>query len=173
MNLWLGSGASGCFEPQDVPARGFAIVNSAVSYVQLARELVAGFEPVPVPAPVPGGPDEVVHGELELEPGHGGELGPEHELGLEHELGPEHELEPAPAPEPEPAPAPAPEPAEPIGLVGAVASVEADTCALERDLELEDAAASHVAQQPAALHQPVGRLVQGKVSTEMHKPPGA
>lgn len=172
MNLWLGSGASGCFEPQDVPAKGFVIVNSAVSYVRLARELVAGFEPVPVPAPVPGGPDEVVRGELELEPGHGGELGPEHELGLEHELGPEHELEPAPAPEL----GPAPEPAEPIGLVGAVASVasvEADTSALERDLELEDAAASHVAQQSAELHQPVARLVQGKASTEMDKPPGA
>lgn len=139
----------------------FVIVNSAVSYVRLARELVAGFELVPAPAP----------GELELG----------HELEPKLEPAPELELEP----EPEPAPelGHAPEPIELVGAVGAgagavgavayVAYVEADTSALEGDLELEHAAASDVAQQLAVLRQPVARFVQGRALTEMDKPLGA
>lgn len=137
----------------------FVIVNSAVSYVRLAREPVAGFELVPAPAP----------GELEL--------------GHELEPAPELELELEPEPEPEPELGHAPAPIELVGVVGAgvgavgavayVAYVEADTSALERDLELEHAAASDVAQQLAVLRQPVARFVQGRALTEMDKPLGA
>lgn len=170
-NLWLDSGASGCYEPEDVQAMGFAIVNSAVSYVRLVHGLVAGFELVPAPAPVRDGPDEPVDGELELEPAPEPEpelaLGPAPELELELELGPVPELEPVPEPF---------ELVDSVGAVGAVAFVayvEADTSALERDLELEHAAASDAAQQLAVLRQPVARLVQGKASTEMDKLLGA
>jgi hypothetical protein len=171
---------------------GFAIVNSAVSYVRLAHVLVPGFVLVPAPAPVRGGP-ELVRGELELEPEPEPEpelepepepeLEPEPEPELEPEL--ELELEPEPelelelelelAPVPELEPAPAPEPFELVGSVGAVAYayVEADTSALERDLELEHAAASDAAQQLAVLRQPVAQLVQEKASTEMDKLLGA
>jgi hypothetical protein len=160
---------------------GFAIVNSAVSYVRLVHGLVAGFELVPAPAPVRGGPDELVHGELELELelAPEAEPEPEPELALEPapELELELELELAPVPGLEPAPAPEPfELVDSVGAVGAVAYVayvEADTSALERDLELEHAAASDAAQQLAVLRQPVARLVQGKASTEMDKLLGA
>lgn len=108
-------------------------MNSAVSYVRLARGFVAGFEPElatapvrggldepvrdelePAPAPVHDGPDELAHGELEpalVAPAPEPEPEPE-PAGPEPGPGPEHEHEHAPAgPEHEHEPAPAgPEP---------------------------------------------------------------